>query len=125
MRYWDDPSPANRDALRSAITFNGTKQQYVDGAPDPAALAPEAWHLDAALLARPGIVDVQLDLFLDYRTNVALYPAFHAYFRAHQPPLLAIWGKNDAMFVPQGAEAFKRDLPNAQIEFVDAGHFAL
>ncbi|KZV81879.1 alpha/beta hydrolase fold protein [Exidia glandulosa HHB12029] len=125
MKYWADPSPANREALRPFVSFNGTKQQYINGAPDPSALEPEAWHLDSALLARPGNVDVQLDLFLDYGTNVAIYPKFHQYFHERQPPFLAIWGKNDVIFVPPGAEAFKRDLPHAQVEFVDAGHFAL
>lgn len=121
--YWRDPSHTNRDALRALLTLEVTKSQYTIGEKHPEALEPEAWHLDAALLATR--VDAQLDLFLDYRTNVDLYPAFHEYFRAHQPPLLAIWGANDIVFIPPGAKAYKTDLPNAQVEFVDAGHFAL
>jgi pimeloyl-ACP methyl ester carboxylesterase len=88
-------------------------------------VAPESYTLDAALLARPGNVDIQLDLFLDYANNVKLYPKFQEYFRTSKPPLLAIWGKNDLYFIPPGAEAFRRDIPNATVQFLDTGHFAL
>jgi pimeloyl-ACP methyl ester carboxylesterase len=88
-------------------------------------VAPEAYTLDAALLARPGNDEIQLDLFLDYASNVALYPKFQQYFRTHRPPLLAVWGRNDPFFLPPGAEAFKRDNPRAEVQFFDTGHFAL
>jgi pimeloyl-ACP methyl ester carboxylesterase len=93
--------------------------------PDPERIAPESYTLDIALVERPGNMDIQLDLHLDYRNNVTVYPKFHEYFRTNQPPLLAIWGKNDPFFIPPGAEAFKRDLPNATVKFLDTGHFAL
>jgi pimeloyl-ACP methyl ester carboxylesterase len=99
--------------------------QYLHGVPDPALVAPEAYELDSLLLARPGIDDIQLDLFLDYASNVALYPRFQQYFRQAAPPLLAVWGKNDPFFLPQGAEAFKRDNPGAEVRLYDTGHFAL
>ena len=124
-KYWNDPSPANRDALRMALTFDTTKWQYVNGALDPSKLDPATWHLDVALLQRPGCDNIKLDLFYDFRTNVPLYPAFQEYFRKKQPPALIIWGENDPIFIPPGAEAFTKDLPNAIVKFVDAGHFAL
>ena len=123
--YWADPSDANRQALRAMITPEATLFQYTHGVPDAALVAPEAYTLDDALLARPGVDEIQLDLFLDYRTNVAAYPAFQAYFRDKQPALLAVWGRNDPFFLPAGAEAFRRDLPKAEIRFFDTGHFAL
>lgn len=123
--YWGDPTPENRAALTGFLQAETTRWQYVHGAHDPDLIAPESYSLDQALLDRPGMAEIQLDLFLDYRTNVALYPAFQDYFRAHQPPLLAVWGKNDPFFLPPGAEAFRRDLPNAEIHLLDAGHFAL
>ena len=123
--YWEDPSPANRNALRSFLTAETTRWQYTHGVPDPAIVSPDGQNLDNFYLARAGADEVQLDLFRDYKTNVALYPAFQAYFRAKQPPLLAVWGKNDPFFLPPGAEAFKRDIPNAQVRFFDTGHFAL
>ncbi|MBT2301744.1 alpha/beta hydrolase [Variovorax paradoxus] len=123
--YWRDPSPANREALRSLLTLEATKWQYVHGVGDEALVAPESYTLDAALLARPGNDEIQLDLFLDYANNVALYPKFHQYFRAHRPPLLAVWGRNDPFFLPAGAEAFARDNPNARVQLLDTGHFAL
>jgi pimeloyl-ACP methyl ester carboxylesterase len=107
------------------LTLEGIRFQYTHGTPDPDAIAPEGYTLDAALIERPGKADIQLDLFLDYANNVKLYPAFQEYFRKSQPPLLAIWGKNDPFFIPPGAEAFKRDLPNATVQFLDTGHFAL
>ena len=123
--YWRDPTPANRDALRSMQTLETTRWQYTHGAADPTQVAPESYTLDAALMARPGNDEIQLDLFGDYKSNVALYPAFQAYFRTHKPPFLAVWGRNDPFFLPPGAEAFKRDIPDATVQFFDTGHFAL
>ncbi len=123
--YWKDPSQANRDALRMLLTPETTFWQYTHGTTDPSLVSPDGYSLDDFYLARPGAHEVQLDLFLDYANNVALYPAFQEYFRTHQPPLLAIWGKNDPFFLPPGAEAFKRDIPTAVVKFVDSGHFAL
>jgi pimeloyl-ACP methyl ester carboxylesterase len=125
QKYWQEPNAANRQALRALLTPEATRWQYVHGVPDETAVAPEAWALDAALLARPGNDEIQLDLFLDYASNVALYPTFHEYFRANQPPLLAAWGKNDPFFLPPGAEAFTRDNAKAEVRFFDTGHFAL
>ena len=123
--YWSEPSAANREALWTLLTPETTRWQYTHGAPDEALIAPEAYALDSALLARPGNDDIQLDLFGDYATNVALHPAFQAYLRTHQPPLLAIWGRHDPFFLPAGAEAFRRDVPGAEVRFVDGGHFPL
>lgn len=123
--YWKDPSQANRDALRAFLTPESTMWQYTHGAPDPALVSPDGYSLDNFYMTRPGAHEVQLDLFGDYKSNVALYPAFQAYFRAHKPRLLAIWGRHDPFFLPPGAEAFKRDIPDATVRFLDAGHFAL
>jgi pimeloyl-ACP methyl ester carboxylesterase len=123
--YWQDPSEANREALRAFLKPETTIWQYTHGAPDPTAVSPDGYSLDNFYLTRPGAADLQLDLFGDYSTNVALYPAFQAYFRTHRPPLLAVWGRNDPFFLPAGAEAFKRDIPDAVVRFFDAGHFAL
>ncbi len=123
--YWEDASPANREALRAFLAPETTVWQYMHGVPDPSAVSPDGYSLDNFYLARPGADELQLDLFGDYKSNVALYPAFQAYFRAYKPPLLAVWGKNDPFFLPPGAEAFKRDIPNAVIQFLDTGHFAL
>lgn len=125
QQYWQDPSEANRNALRDFLTPDSVKWQYVHGAPAESRVAPESYTLDSALLARPGNAEIQLDLFGDYANNVKRYPEFQAYFRAHHPPLLAVWGKNDPFFIPPGAEAFKRDNPNAEVHFYEAGHFAL
>jgi len=125
QRYWKEPTPENRAALRSFLTPEATKWQYTHGVQDEALVAPESYTLDSALLARLGNDEIQLDLFLDYASNVALYPKFHKYFRTHRPPLLAVWGKNDPFFPPSGAEAFKRDIPGAVVRFFDTGHFAL
>ena len=125
QRYWQDPTPANRKELRSFLSPDATKWQYTHGVADPAEVAPESYTLDSALLSRPGNDEIQLDLFLDYASNVALYPNFQAYFAERKPPLLAVWGKNDPFFLPPGAEAFKRDNPNAEVHFFDTGHFAL
>jgi pimeloyl-ACP methyl ester carboxylesterase len=125
-RYWADPTPENREFLRrNVLTLEGTRSQYLVGVPDPQTVAPESYTLDQALLDRPGIKDIQLDLYLDYASNVKLYPAFQKYFREFKPPLLAIWGKNDVFFIPPGAEAYRRDIPNATVQFLDTGHFAL
>ena len=123
--YWSDASQANRDALRGFLAPETTLFQYTHGVADPALVSPDGRNLDDFYLARPGNDEIQLDLLLDYRSNVALYGTIQAYLREHQPPLLAIWGKNDPFFIPPGAEAFKRDLPKADIRFVDSGHFAL
>jgi pimeloyl-ACP methyl ester carboxylesterase len=125
QKYWKEPTPENRAALRAFLTPESTRWQYVHGVQDETLIAPEAWELDAALLARPGNEDIQLDLFLDYASNVALYPKFQEYFRSKRPPLLAVWGKNDPFFLPNGAEAFRRDNPDAEVHFYDTGHFAL
>ena len=124
-KYWKEPTPANREALRGFIGLEGTKWQYVHGVTDPVQVEPEAYWLDTVLLQRPGNAEVQLDLFLDYASNVKLYPTFQEYFRKSQPPLLAAWGKNDPFFIPPGAEAFRRDIPSAKVVFYDTGHFAL
>ena len=123
--YWKEPSAANRDVVRQFVGLEGNKFQYLHGVPDPALVAPEAYWLDTALLQRPGNVELQLDLFLDYANNLKLYPAFQAYFRKHRPPFLAIWGKHDPFFIPPGAEAYRRDNPDAEVVFLDTGHFAL
>jgi len=123
--YWQDPSPHNRDALRAFLTPETTLWQYTHGVPDLTAVSPDGYSLDNFYLARPGAGEVQLDLFGDYKTNVALYPVFQDYFRTRQPPFLAAWGKNDPFFLPAGAEAFRRDIPGAAIHFLDTGHFAL
>jgi pimeloyl-ACP methyl ester carboxylesterase len=125
QRYWRDPSSENREAIRPGLTLDGMRHEYSVGIPNPDQIAPDGYTLDAALLARPGNVDIQLDLFLDYANNVKLYPKFQEYFRQYKPPLLAIWGKRDTYFIPAGAEAFRRDIPNATIQFLDTGHFAL
>jgi pimeloyl-ACP methyl ester carboxylesterase len=123
--YWQDASPSNRDALRALLTHETTVWQYTHGVPDTASVSPDGYSLDDFYLSRQGAHEVQLDLFRDYQSNVALYPAFQQYFRTHQPPLLAVWGKNDPFFLPAGADAFRRDIPGAVVRFFDTGHFAL
>jgi pimeloyl-ACP methyl ester carboxylesterase len=124
--YWATPSAENREVVRkSVLNLEGTKFQYLHGVARPEDVAPESYMLDQALLERPGQTDIQLDLFLNYASNVKSYPKFQEYFRSAKPPLLAIWGKNDPFFVPPGAEAFRRDNPNARVQFLDTGHFAL
>lgn len=123
--YWEEASDANRDALRAMLTPETTYFQYTHGVPDPSAVSPDGYTLDDHYLSRPGATDVQLDLFGDYKANVALYPVFQDYFRTHRPPLLAVWGRNDPFFLPPGAEAFRRDNPDAEVHFFDTGHFAL
>jgi pimeloyl-ACP methyl ester carboxylesterase len=124
-RYWEHPVSENREAIRGALNREGIRREYAVGIPNPELIAPEGYTLDAALIERPGNQDIQLDLFLDYANNVKLYPQFQEYFRKSKPPLLAIWGQRDLYFIPPGAEAFKRDIPNASVQFLDTGHFAL
>jgi len=123
--YWEDASPANREALRPFLKPETTIWQYTHGVPDTTKVSPDGHSLDNFYLKRPGADDFQLDLFGDYKSNVALYPTFQAYFRTHKPRLLAVWGRNDPFFLPPGAEAFKRDIPGAVVRFFDTGHFAL
>jgi pimeloyl-ACP methyl ester carboxylesterase len=123
--YWKDPSTANRNALRAFLAPETTRWQYTHGVPDASGVSPDGLSLDNFYLARPGADEVQLDLFGDYRSNISLYPAFQDYFRTHQPPFLAVWGKHDPFFLPAGASAFKRDIPHADVRFYDTGHFAL
>lgn len=123
--YWQNPSIANRDACRPSLAPDTIRNwQYGTGA-DPARLSPDGYELDIAYMARPGADEIQLDLILDYRSNVVLYPAFQAYFRDHRPPLLAAWGRHDPAFLPAGATAYLKDLPEAEVHLLDAGHFAL
>lgn len=123
--YWEDASPANREALRTMLTPEITRWQYLHGVADPSAVSPDGYTLDNHYLRRAGADQVQLDLFGDYKSNVALYPAFQDYFRTHQPRFLAVWGRNDPFFLPPGAEAYQRDMPEARVRFFDTGHFAL
>jgi len=124
-KYWAEPTAENREVIRKAIlNLEGTRWQYTHGVANPESIAPESYTLDVALLERPGNKEIQLDLFLDYASNVKLYPKFQEYFRKSRPSLLAIWGKNDPFFIPAGAEAFRKDLPDARIQFLDTGHFA-
>ena len=123
--YWQEPSPANREALRGLLTPIKTRWQYTHGVADATTVSPDGQSLDNFYLARPGADEIQLDLFADYKSNVALYPTFQKYFRTHKPPFLAAWGRNDPFFLPAGAEAFKRDMPDTVVRFFDTGHFAL
>jgi pimeloyl-ACP methyl ester carboxylesterase len=125
QRYWQEPSGANRAALRDFLAPEATKFQYTHGVADEVLVAPESYTLDAALMARPGNDEIQLDLFLDYRSNVERYPQFQEYLRTYRPPTLAVWGRHDPFFLPPGAEAFKRDVPDAEVHFFETGHFAL
>jgi pimeloyl-ACP methyl ester carboxylesterase len=123
--YWHEPTQVNRDALRSFLSAETTLFQYTHGVADPSLVSPDGRSLDDHYLARSGAHEAQLDLLLDYASNIALYPQFQAYFRKHQPPMLAVWGKNDPFFLPAGAEAFRRDNPQAEVRFYPTGHFAL
>lgn len=123
--YWQNPDEEHRNALRNFLTLDATRWQYTHGVPDPETVAPESYTLDAALMERPGNAEIQLDLILNYASNIALYPTFQSYFRENRPPTLAIWGKHDPFFIPAGAEAFQLDNPNAVVRFLDTGHFAL
>ncbi|MGI4745640.1 MAG: alpha/beta fold hydrolase [Janthinobacterium lividum] len=122
--YWREPTPENREACRASLTDEAIRFQYQHGAPAE-LVSPDSYTLDISYMHRPEATEIQLDLVLSYRTNVTLYPDFQAYFRKHQPPLLAVWGRNDPFFIPPGAEAYRRDLPNAEVFFLDTGHFAL
>jgi pimeloyl-ACP methyl ester carboxylesterase len=123
--YWASGQPAQRNALREGTTLAATRSQYLGGVADPSRVDPSAWVLDQALLDRPGSVDIQLDLFYDYRNNLALYPQFQQFFRERQPPALIVWGKNDVIFPAVGARAYLKDLPHAELHLLDTGHFAL
>jgi len=123
--YWREPTQANRDAIRTMVRPETTVWQYTQGVTDPSLVGPDGYLLDNQYLARPGADEIQLDLFLDYASNIQLYPEFQNYFRTRQPPLLAIWGRNDPFFLPGGAEAFQRDIPGAEVRLLDTGHFAL
>jgi pimeloyl-ACP methyl ester carboxylesterase len=123
--YWQEPSEANRSGLRAFLAPETTRWQYTHGVTEETAVSPDGYSLDNFYLARSGADEIQLDLFGDYKSNIALYPAFQKYFRDHKPPFLAVWGKNDPFFLPPGAEAFRRDIPNAIVRFFDTGHFAL
>jgi pimeloyl-ACP methyl ester carboxylesterase len=123
--YWKQPSPAIREAIKERMSLDGVREAYFQGVSDPSRIEPEAYWLDAALLARPGMKELQTDLKLDYKSNIERYPLYQDYLRTHRPPLLAIWGKNDDFFIPAGAEAFKRDVPDADVRLLDASHFAL
>lgn len=125
MAYWKEPNQTNRDAMRGLLAPETTLFQYTHGVDDPSKVSPDGRNLDDFYLSRPGNDEIQLDLLLDYQTNVALYDTIQAYLRERQPPVLAVWGKNDPFFIPPGAEAFKRDVPAADVRFVDSGHFAL
>ncbi|TCI09604.1 alpha/beta hydrolase [Dyella soli] len=123
--YWRDPTPGHREACRASLAADSIRNwQYLTGS-DPERMSPDGYTLDIAYMARPGAEDIQLDLILDYRSNLEKYPEFQRYFREHQPPFLATWGKHDPAFVPAGAQAYARDLPGAEIHLLDTGHFAL
>lgn len=123
--YWKEPTQANRDAIRMLIQPETTVWQYTHGVADRSSVSPDGYTLDNYYLARPGADEIQLDLFLNYASNIELYPTFQQYFRTRQPPLLAIWGRNDPFFLPAGAQAFKRDIPSADVRLLETGHFAL
>lgn len=125
QKYWKEPTPSNREALRDFPTPASIKWQYLEGVVDKSSVSPDGYTIEGLHISQPGNAEIQLDLVLDYASNVAMYPIFHTYFRQYQPPLLAVWGKNDPFFLPAGAEAWKRDLPKADIRFYDTGHFAL
>jgi len=126
--YWADPSEENRQVVNdAALNLAGIRWQYIHGVPDNVLnrIAPESYSLDNFLMTRPGNRSIQLDLFLDYANNLTLYPKFQAFFRKAQLPTLVIWGERDPFFIPPGAQAYKSDNPNAVVEFLDTGHFAL
>ncbi|CAL9669462.1 alpha/beta fold hydrolase [Streptomyces sp. enrichment culture] len=123
--YADHPTPDTEAVVREALSPGMIRWQYVNGVADPSLVSPDTWALDQAMLARPGNDAVQLALFRDYPSNVALYPRLQQYFRESRVPLLAVWGAGDEIFGPDGARAFRRDLPDAEIHLLDTGHFAL
>lgn len=124
-KYWENPTPENREALHDVVTLKITRWQYEEGVADKSLIAPETYTLDQHFLDRPGAADIQLDILRDYATNVKLYPAFHEYFRTYKPKLLAVWGDKDPYFIPAGAQAYKKDLPEAKVVLYNTGHFAL
>ncbi|QHQ14480.1 alpha/beta fold hydrolase [Pectobacterium parmentieri] len=124
-RYWHSPTAENRAALHDFPTAASVKWQYLEGVCDTSLVSPDGYTLEGQHVSRPGNADIQLDLLLDYASNVQRYPEFQTYFREQQPPLLAVWGRHDPYFLPAGAEAWKRDIPHADIRFYDTGHFAL
>ncbi|MCL6362463.1 alpha/beta fold hydrolase [Pectobacterium polaris] len=124
-RYWQSPTAENRAALHDFPTAASVKWQYLEGVSDTSLVSPDGYTLEGLHVSRPDNADIQLDLLLDYASNVQRYPEFQAYFREKQPPLLAVWGRHDPYFLPAGAEAWKRDIPHADIRFYDTGHFAL
>jgi pimeloyl-ACP methyl ester carboxylesterase len=123
--YWREPTPENRNALREFPTPAAIKWQYLEGVADQSLVSPDGYTLEGTQIVRPGNAEIQLDLLLDYASNVQMYPLFQQYFRKYHPPFLAVWGKNDPFFLAAGAEAWKRDIPGADIHFFDTGHFAL
>ncbi len=123
--YWKTGAAKEREALRFLTQAKATLWQYTNGVPDTSLVSPDARTLDQALMDRPGNAEIQLDMLYDYRSNPPLYPRWQAYFRAHQPPTLIVWGKNDEIFPPPGAWPYKRDLPKVEIHMIDTGHFAL
>ncbi|GAB6387227.1 alpha/beta hydrolase [Stutzerimonas marianensis] len=125
QKYWREPTQQNREALRDFPTPESIKWQYLEGVSDKSSVSPDGYTLEGLQITRPGNAEIQLDLVLDYASNVAMYPEFQKFFREYQPPLLAVWGKNDPFFLPAGAQAWTRDIPEANIRFYDTGHFAL
>lgn len=125
QKYWKESTTENRESLRTFVSVESTKFQYQEGTSDLSLIAPETYTLDQHFLDRPGNVEIQLDLLKDYANNVKLYPEFHIYFKKYQPKLLAVWGNKDPYFIPAGAEAYKKDLPDAKVKFYNTGHFAL
>jgi pimeloyl-ACP methyl ester carboxylesterase len=124
-QYWQNPSPETEAPLRGFLTPDAARWIYTTGARDAEQVSPDNWIVDLAALSRPESERIQLDLFYDYRTNVTQYPVWQQYLRTRKPPTLVVWGKNDPIFTPEGAEAFRRDVPEAEIHLLDTGHFAL
>jgi pimeloyl-ACP methyl ester carboxylesterase len=123
--YWQDRNPQTEAAIRGALTLDAIRWQYLYGVPDESLVSPDAWLHDFAQVSRPGNDVVQLALFADYATNLPLYPKLHAWLRDSKVPVLAVWGRNDPIFGPDGALAFAADAPGAEIHLVDGGHFLL
>lgn len=123
--YHREQTPETEAAVRGALDVEAIKWQYVTGVPDETVVSPDTWTHDAALVARPGNDEIQLRLFRDYQTNPPLYPALHEYLRTSRVPVLAVWGGNDPIFGPDGARAFGKDSPDAEIHLLDGGHFLL
>jgi len=123
--FWANRSPETEKALLPVFSIEGLKWQYTHGTKNPENVNPDTWHLDYLRMSRPNAHKVNLDLFYDYQNNIKLYPKWQKYFRDNQPPLLIVWGKNDAFFPESGAEAFKKDVKNIDYNIYDTGHFAL